>query len=137
MRRALVIAAAAASLLAAACGGIKAPDLFIVTRSGSGAHARLTLLVNEEGGVHCNGRNAGKLVDKQIVEARAIQEDLQEPAKEDLALSARAGSVLSYSVRDVDGTVRFSDNSAAQPEVLRRLALFVLQTAQQVCHLPE
>jgi hypothetical protein len=38
-------------------------------------------------------------------------------------------------VRDADGTVRFSDNSPRQPAVLQRLALFVLQTAQQVCHL--
>jgi hypothetical protein len=33
--------------------------------------------------------------------------------------------------------VRFSDNSVRQPAVFRQLALFVLQTAQQVCHLPE
>jgi hypothetical protein len=33
--------------------------------------------------------------------------------------------------------VRFSDDSAKQPKVLRRLALFVLQTAQRVCRLPE
>jgi hypothetical protein len=45
--------------------------------------------------------------------------------------------VLSYHVRDVDGTVSFSDNSAGQPAVLRQLALFVLQTSQQLCHLPQ
>ena len=37
-------------------GGIKAPDLFIVQRTGGAPRARLTLLVNEEGGVQCNGR---------------------------------------------------------------------------------
>jgi hypothetical protein len=126
----------------AACGGITAPDLFIVQRSGSGPGAKLTLLVNEEGGVSCNGvaaRNGHKLKvsDPALVEARAIQEDLKEPAKAGLSLAPAAGSVLSYSVRDEDGTVRFSDNSAGQPKVLRRLALFVLQTAQRVCGLPE
>jgi hypothetical protein len=45
--------------------------------------------------------------------------------------------VTSYYVRDEAGTVRFSENSPGQPAVLRRLALFVLQTAQQVCHLPQ
>ena len=40
-------------------------------------------------------------------------------------------------MRDADGTVRFADNSRGQPAVLRQLVLFVLQTAQQVCHLPE
>jgi hypothetical protein len=45
-------------------------------------------------------------------------------------------SVLSYYLREESGTVRFSDDSAGQPHVLRQLALFVLRTAQQVCHLP-
>jgi hypothetical protein len=119
------------------CGGVRAADLFIAYRTGSSPQSRLTLLVNEEGGVHCNGGPTLKLQDPQIVQARAIQEELHEPASKHLSLPARAGSVLSYYLRDVDGTVRFSDNSAAQPRVLRQLALFVLQTAQQVCHLPQ
>lgn len=126
----------------AACGGITAPDLFIVQRSGSGPHARLTLLVNEEGRVHCNGvatRNGRKLKlsDSALVQARAIQEDLKEPASARLSLPARPGSVLSYTVRDEDGSVRFGDNSRGQPKALRQLALFVLQTSQRVCGLPE
>ena len=40
-------------------------------------------------------------------------------------------------MRDPDGSVSFSDNSQGQPVVLRELSLFVLQTAQQVCHLPQ
>ena len=126
----------------AACGGVTAPDLFIVQRSGDGPHARLTLLVNEEGGVSCNGAAARngrklKLSDSALVEARAIQEDLKEPASDHLTLAPQPESVLSYSVRDENGSVRFSDNSRRQPKVLRELALFVLQTAQRVCGLPE
>jgi hypothetical protein len=125
-----------------ACGGITAPDLFIVQRSGAGPNARLTLLVNEEGRVRCNGigQRDGrklKLSDSALVEARAIQEDLKEPASAHISLVPGAKSVLTYSVRDEDGSVRFSDNSAGQPKVLRELALFVLQTAQRVCGLPE
>jgi hypothetical protein len=125
-----------------ACGGVTAPDLFIVQRSGSGAGAKLTLLVNEEGRVHCNGVSARnghklKLSDSGLVQARAIQEDLKEPASEDLSLPPAPGSVLSYSVRDESGTVRFSDNSTGRPKVLRELVLFVLRTAQRVCGLPE
>jgi hypothetical protein len=135
-----------ASLLALssliACGGVTAPDLFIVQRSGSGPGAKLTLLVNEEGRVHCNGvatRNGHKLKlsDSGLVQARAIQEDLKEPASEHLSLSPAPKSVLSYSVRDENGSVHFSDNSSGQPKVLHELALFVLQTAQRVCGLPE
>jgi len=115
---------------------VSAADLFIVYRSGSTPHARLTLLVDEEGGVTCNGRAAAhKLDDQQIVKAREIQEDLQKPASSHLSLPPRAGSVLSYYVRDESGTVRFSDNSAGQPAVLQKLQLFVLQTAQESCQL--
>ena len=125
------------ALGAAGCGGIKAPDLFIITRSGAGPHAHLTLLVNEEGGVHCNATITGKLSDPQIVKARAITEELEKPAGENLSLASEPNSVLSYHLRDANGTVSFADNSPGQPAVLRQLTLFVLQTAQQVCHLPE
>jgi hypothetical protein len=131
------IVASLASLLVAGCGGLKAADLFVVYRSGATPQARLTLLVNEEGSVHCNGGRALKLSDSQLVVARAIQEELHDAAVANRTLPARPGSVLSYYVRDPDGRVRFSDNSADQPPVLRTLALFVLQTAQQVCHLPQ
>ncbi len=118
------------------CGGITAPDLFVVQRTGAVPGANLTLLVNEEGGVHCNGGPSLKLGDPQLVQARAIQEELASPTSKRISLPPRAGSVLSYYVRDEGGSVRFADNSSAQPKVFRNLALFVLQTAQQVCHLP-
>jgi hypothetical protein len=132
-----VCALSALVILAAGCGGIASPDLFVLTRSGAGSHAKLTLLVNEEGVVHCNGVQRGKLSDPQIVKARQITEELEKPASQHLALSAAPNSVLSYYLRDANGTVSFADNSAHQPKVLRELVLFVLQSAQQVCKLPE
>jgi hypothetical protein len=140
--RRLALAPLAVAAALSGCGGITAPDLFIIQRSGSDPSAKLTLLVNEEGGVSCNGVSmlAGrklKLSDPQLVQARAIQEDLSEPASKHVSSAPRPGSVLSYRVRDEAGSLSFSDNSAGQPPVFRRLALFVLQTAQRVCHLPE
>jgi hypothetical protein len=126
-----------AAVIELGCGGVRAADLFVVTRTGAGPHARLTLLVNEEGGVNCNGGPTLKLDDSQLIKADAIKEELEKPASSGLSLAPRLGSVLSYSVRSEHGTVRFSDNSTHQPKVLRELALLVLQTAQQVCHLPE
>jgi hypothetical protein len=136
VRRVASLGALAAVLITAGCGGIVAPDLFLVYRTGPGA-ARLTLLVNEEGAVHCNGVSAPKLSDSQLVQARGIQEELHDPASRRLSLPAAPGSVIGYYVRDDAGTVRFSDNSPRQPAVLRRLAQFVLEAAQQVCHLPQ
>ena len=127
----------AAAVLIAGCGGIKAPDLFIVERAGSTPGARLTLLVNEEGGVRCNSGPELKLSDPQLVQARALQEELKGPAGEHLSLAAKPGSVLDYDVRDEDGSVRFADNSADQRKVLRNLALFVLQVAESVCKLSQ
>lgn len=120
----------------AGCGGVAAPDLFIVYRSGSTPQAHLTLLVNEEGGVTCNGRAVRqKLSDPQIVKAREIQEELLKPSSSHLSLGSRPGSVMGYYVRDEGGDVRFSDNSAGQPAVFHKLQLFVVQTAQEICRL--
>ena len=130
------ILALAAVVLGVGCGGIKAPDLFVVERSGDVPGAHLTLLVNEEGGVQCNGGAMLRLSDPGLVQARAIQEELNGPASKHTSLPARAGSVLSYYLREESGTVRFADNSASQLKVLRNLAMFILQTAQQICHLP-
>ena len=131
--------AAAAVATIAGCGGIEAPDLFVVERSGpgSGPGARLTLLVNEQGGLRCNGGRELTLSEPQIVQARAIQEELKTPAGEHTSLPARAGSVFGYYLRDENGSVSFADNSAGQPKVFRNLALFVLQVAQQNCKLPQ
>ena len=135
---ALVAAALVVGAVAlAGCGGVKAADLFVVTRGGSTPHAHLVMLVNEEGIVHCNGGKPVKLSDAQLVQARALQEELHDAASANRVYQPRPGSVLSYSVRDEAGTVRFSDNSAGQPKVLHELALFVLVVAQQVCRLPE
>lgn len=138
MRALLAVLAAALAILAlGACGAdFKAADLFVVYRSGTVPGARLTLLVNEEGAVNCNGGRTLHISDPQLVAARGIIEELEKPASENLSLAPRAGSVLSYYLRDANGTVRFADNSASQPQALHRLTLLVLEVAQQVCHLP-
>jgi hypothetical protein len=126
----------AAALLPGGCGGITAPDLFLVQRTGSVPGASLTLLVNEEGATRCNGGRTLKLDDAQLIEARSIQEDLRDPASKHVSLPPGPRPVFSYRVREESGSVSFSDDSPRQPRVFRRLALFVLRTAQRVCHLP-
>ncbi len=124
-----------AAVVVMGCAGVKAPDLFVVERAGPGG--RLTLLVDEQGGLRCNGGRKLTLSDPQLIQARALQEELGTPASEHLSLPPRPGSVFAYHVRDESGSVSFADNSAAQPKVLRNLALFVLQVAQQNCHLAQ
>jgi hypothetical protein len=135
-RELLACAAAASTWLTCGCGGVRAADLFVVQRSGSVPGAQLTLLVNEEGGVRCNSGATLKLSDQMLIQARTIQEDMRRPAEHHVALPPGPRSVLSYRLRQENGSVSFSDDSPHQPQVFHRLALFVLQTAQRVCHLP-
>jgi hypothetical protein len=135
-RVALVASAVGASALGG-CGGIISPDLFLVQRSGFTAGARLTLLVNEEGLARCNGGAPHRLSDSQLIQARTIQERLHPYATAHESLPAAPRAVLSYYVRDGDGSVRFSDNSPHQPHVMREMALLVLTVARDVCRLPQ
>jgi hypothetical protein len=132
----------AAGLVAAAmmagCGeSVELPDLFVVTRTGGAPGERLTVLVNEGGGVRCNHGPTRQLSDPQLVQARGISEELQTPSAKHLSLPPRVGSVFSYYVRDAEGTVRFADNSAEEPSALQHLQYLVLEVAQSVCRLPQ
>ena len=126
---------ALAAVVVGGCG-VRSADLFLVQRSGSVPGAQLTLLVNEEGGVNCNGGPTLKLADPQLIEARTIQEDLHDPASKHLSLPPGPHAVFSYRVRAEAGSVSFSDDSSGQPSVFHRLALYVQQTAQRTCHRP-
>jgi hypothetical protein len=131
-----VAALAACAGAVSSCGGVQAADLFAVTRTGPAPAQRLTLVVNEEGGVRCDGRAVRKLADAQLVQAHAIQEELEKPASSGLSLPPLPGSVFSYVVQTEKGIVRFSDNSPGKPKAVRSLILFVLQVAQGNCGLP-
>lgn len=141
MRRAVApVAVAAALLLAALAGGcgesVTLPDLFVVTRIGGAPRHTLTVLVNEGGGVRCDGGPTHQLSDPQLIQARGIAEELESPSAKHLALPARPRSVFDYHVRDAEGSVRFADNSLHQPSAFHHLALLVLEVQQQLCHLP-
>jgi hypothetical protein len=132
MRRAALLAAV---VLAGCGGGEVQADLFAVVRTGTVPSARLTMVVNDAGLVTCNGKQY-ELPSDRLLDARQLQRDMKDYAKRKLHLVGRPGSVFAYSVRDPDGTVTFADNSRALPPKLAKLPLFVLQVAQQVCHLP-
>jgi len=115
--------------------GTTAPDLFLLTRSGSLPGARLTLLVNDGGTVRCNGGAARPLSDPQLLVARRVQEDVSDDAQKDLTLPARTGSLLRFRIRTQDGTVTFSDVDAGTRPELGRVIAFARTVAQDVCGL--
>lgn len=128
-------AAAAAALAAAlAACGTAAPDLFVVQRSGSVPGADLHLLVSDTS-VRCNRGPERPLSSAQILEARELETDLLDlQAGESPRSPSPPAQVFSFSVRTLEGVLRFAD-TAQRPGVLPRLARFTRRIAIDVCRL--
>ena len=123
----------AALLLAAAGCGAPAPDLFAVERSGADANANLRLVVSDGGTVRCNDGDPRAIDADQLLQARELARDLEEPSALGLELPRGRGTVLSYRVRSASGTVAFSDTSPQKPPVFDRVAGFTHDVAENVC----
>lgn len=132
-------ARACASVLAASslagCGGVTSPDLFVVSRSGKIAQARLELLVNDGGTVRCNGGPPRMLPADLLLEARDLVRVLAPDAKRGLTLASTGNAVLTYRLRDDDGHISFPDTAASSRPVLGRVAYFTRRAAQSACGL--
>ena len=134
MRRGWPALALAVAALAG-CAQQTAPDVMLITRDGSIPGAHLSLRVTDDGRVSCNRKPLVEVTSKQLISARGLAEDLSKPAKRHLRLAARPGSVLSYSVRTQDGTVRFADNSLPRRPAFSQVQLLARQIAQGPCRL--
>lgn len=132
-----VAAALAGLALAGTAGcGSEARDLFLVTRSGDVPGAPLTLRVTDDGRASCNHRPLVEITSAQLVTAREVERDLEDPAKAQLRLASGPQPVFSYRVRTEEGGVAWSDDSARQPAVLFKLAKLTRDVAKGPCHLP-
>jgi hypothetical protein len=131
------VAALAALALAGTAGcGSEARDLFLVPRSGDVPGAPLTLRVTDDGRASCNHRPLVEITSAQLVTAREVERDLEDPAKAQLRLASGPQPVFSYWVRTEEGGVAWSDDSARQPAVLFKLAKLTRDVAKGPCHLP-
>jgi len=131
-------AAAAAALLAAValagCGS-EAHDLFLVTRNGDVPGAQLTLRITDDGRASCNHRPLVEITSGQLIAARDVERNLEDPSKAQLRLAPGPEPILSYRVRTEQGGVAWSDDSARQPAVLFKLAKLTRDVAKGPCHL--
>jgi len=123
------------AVAAAGCGQPSA-DLFRVTRSGSISGARLALRVTDDGHVSCNGGELREISSDELIRAREVARELEEPADRGVALRPRPGSTLSYAITIGGDTVRFADNARGQDPEMYKAALLVRQLAKGPCGLP-
>jgi hypothetical protein len=129
VRRAL----SAVALLVALSGcGSRAPDLFVVERSGADRNANVELLVSDGGSVKCNGTEH-PLDAERLLTARRLEHDLSPQAELSIELPPGPGTELSYRVRMEAGTIAFSDRSAGVPQTFQRLAAFTKDVTERVC----
>jgi hypothetical protein len=119
-------------LLPAGCGSPPA-DVFVVNRTGSGANARLTLLVQDDGYIVCNGGKPRSISNAQLLDARRLARDLTPQAQLHVELPPGPRSVLSYRVRLQAGTIAFSDTSKPLPGAFARLTAFTADVSESVC----
>jgi hypothetical protein len=129
-----IAAAGLLLLFLGACGNRRAPDLFVLTRTGSIPGANLRLRVSDDGLVRCNGGERRRMSDDQVLDAREIARELNRIAPRTLPAARR--SILRYRLRLEDGTVAFSDNSRGQTEEMARTQAFTRSVARGVCGLP-
>ena len=120
-----------AAALLAGCGA-RPPDLFAVERTGSGANARLEMVVNDGGAVTCNGHEH-PLDAPHLLRAREVARQLADQAQLHLDLPAGSGSILSYRVSLEQGTVKFSDTSAHLPASFTAVEVLTKDIAEDVC----
>jgi hypothetical protein len=112
----------------AGCGlSVQSADLFLLTRTGAGRP--LTLLVNDDGTIRCNGRRARPLPDQLLLRARDLADSLDMDAKRRLRIAPARASVYFYTVKLKDGTITFPDLAAASRQELAQTVLFVLQAS--------
>jgi hypothetical protein len=119
-------------LLLAGCGSPPA-DVFVVQRTGSGKNARLTLLVQDDGYVVCNGGRARAISNARLLDARQLARELAPQAELHVQLPPGKGSVLAYRVRLQAGTISFSDTSRPLPGAFARLTAFTADVSESVC----
>ena len=127
-------AATALVLLGVACGTPSA-DLFVVEREGELPDAELTLRVGDGGTVRCDDGPEKTIASGDLLDARAIAEELQPLLDREVTLPPQPESLVRYKVTGENGEVRFADNSSGQPEVFGRLIAFTRKIAKSACGL--
>jgi hypothetical protein len=121
-----------AAAVVAGCGlQVQSEDLFLATRTGEGK--KLTMLVNYDGTISCNGGKAKMLSDPMLLDARDFTNNLDTDASNKLRFPQSRGSVFTYTVKVQNGTISFPDTAAAKHSEIAQFELFFVQAAANPC----
>jgi hypothetical protein len=119
-------------LALAACGfDVKAPDDFLMTRTGQGA--QVTLLVNDGGTIRCDGGRARTITSAMLINARDLVQNLTDDAKAGLRIPQARDSVYRYTISMQAGTFAFPDTAAVRHHELAGVEQFALQALAGPC----
>jgi hypothetical protein len=128
----MAVALVALAAVVGGCGlNVQLQDLFAITRTGPGP--KLTIVVNDGGGVRCNGGRQKTLTSSQLISARDLSDNLAKDATATLTIPAAPGTVYYYRVKLQQGTIGFPDQAATTHRYLGDAEAFALQAAQQYC----
>ena len=125
------LAALAAVGLLAGCGG-EAGDLIAIEVSGGAAGGDRTIVVTGDGRGSCDDGDLSNVDSDLVVEARAVERDIEELTNESREFPERRGR-RRYVVRTDDGVVRWSEGTPGLPAVLPRTALLTLRLERELC----
>jgi len=131
--KALLPLAAVAALIGGCGLDVQSPDLFLLTRTGSGP--RLTLLVSDDGTISCDARPSKQLPGNTLIAVRDLTTSLNTDATHRLHIARTPQTVSTYTVRLQSGTISFPDTAARTHKELAQLVLFATQAAQSPCGL--
>jgi hypothetical protein len=131
MRRHTIALLGAAALLAG-CGGSPG-DLMAIDVSGGVAKRDQRIVIQNNGNATCNGGASKDIGSDALIEAREIERDLREDAKNAAVYEPGRRDGASYVARIKDGTVRWQEGARGLPPVLPRAQLFALQQGRLLC----
>ncbi len=130
MRRATLTAALLCALVAG-CGGGSGDLLAIDVTGGPGGTQRL--VIASDGRARCNGSELAAIASERLIDARELERDVYDLAKDGENFESGARGIRSYSLRTDDGSVRWREGARGLPRVLSRAQLLALQLGRELC----
>jgi hypothetical protein len=130
--RAVTVAAAAATVFVAGCGGAPG-DLLSIEASGGVAGGKHTIVVSGDGRGSCDRGPLKELPSDRVIDARGIERDAGDMARRAAEYPPARSGARSYVLRTKDGEVRWSERTPGIPSVLPRAQLLELQLQNLLC----